>query len=186
MDTVASTMVSNFKPVKTLTNEIGKTQFYFHQFLLTKSFSPIPISSGSRKLHFRWALPLVTCSRESEDGKSSFKWVEVGPDFTEAQKEALSQLSPKMTKRCKALMKQLICFSPHKATLSELLTAWARIMKPRRADWLAVLKQLKLMEHPLYIQVFNSFSFHFYIYMYVYICMYVVFSSLIWLLCLYM
>ncbi|PON42179.1 Tetratricopeptide-like helical domain containing protein [Trema orientale] len=155
MDTVATTMVPSFKPVKTLTTEIGKTRF--HQSMY-KSFLAVPINFCSQKLHFRRALVISSAEEtasmaETEDGETRFKWVEVGPDLTEAQKEAISQLSPKMTKRRRALMKQLICFSPHKATLSELLVAWVRIMKPRRADWLAVLKQLKAMDHPLYLEV---------------------------------
>ncbi|KAJ7962226.1 Pentatricopeptide repeat-containing protein [Quillaja saponaria] len=58
-----------------------------------------------------------------------------------------------MTNRCKALMRQIICFSSQKGNLSELLGAWVRIMKPCRADWLSVLKELKTMDHPLYLEV---------------------------------
>lgn len=152
MDTFTSTMVSNFHPPNTLTNEITKTQFF------PKPFYPTPTNFPSRNLHFR--RPLVATSVEETEkaenggGKPKFKWVEVGPGITESQKEAISQLSPKMTKRCRALMKQLICFSAHEASLNELLAAWVRIMKPQRADWLAIIKQLKIMDHPLYFQVF--------------------------------
>lgn len=151
MDTFTSTMVSNFHPPNTLTNEITKTQFF------PKPFYPTPTNFPSRNLHFR--RPLVATSVEETEkaenggGKPKFKWVEVGPGITESQKEAISQLSPKMTKRCRALMKQLICFSAHEASLNELLAAWVRIMKPQRADWLAIIKQLKIMDHPLYFQV---------------------------------
>ncbi|KAF4390124.1 hypothetical protein G4B88_005042 [Cannabis sativa] len=154
MDTVSATMLYNFRPVKIPTNEIGRTQFLQS---VCKPFLLIPSIFCYRKHHFRRAL--ITSSMEetemadSKDGLSTFKWVEVGPHLTEAQKEAISQLSPKMTKRCKALMKQLICFSTLQASLSELLGAWVKIMKPRRADWLVVLKQLKLMDHPLYLEV---------------------------------
>ncbi|GLT39517.1 hypothetical protein SLA2020_137030 [Shorea laevis] len=90
---------------------------------------------------------------ETGEPKRRFRWVEIGPNITEEQKEAISKLPHKMKKRCKAVMKQIICFSQDKGSLEDLLAVWVRIMKPRRADWLAVLKQLKIMEHPLYLQV---------------------------------
>ncbi|KAJ9171281.1 hypothetical protein P3X46_014670 [Hevea brasiliensis] len=92
---------------------------------------------------------------EVKEGKPRFKWVEIGANVTEAQKQAISELPPKMTNRCKALMRQIICYSyqVQNANLSDLLGAWVRIMKPRRTEWLAVLKQLNKMGHPLYIQV---------------------------------
>lgn len=90
---------------------------------------------------------------ESEREKPRFRWVEVRSDITEMQKKAISQLPPKMANRCKALMRQIICFSPQKGNLSEMLAAWVRIMKPERADWLSVLKHMKLLNHPLYIEV---------------------------------
>lgn len=82
-----------------------------------------------------------------------FRWVEIGHDITKEQRRAISQLPFKMEKRCKALMRQIICFSPKKGTISDLLRAWVRIMKPIRADWLSVLKELKTMDHPFYLQV---------------------------------
>lgn len=88
-----------------------------------------------------------------KDDTSRFTWIQIGPNITEEQKQAISQFPRKMTKRCKAFVKQIICVSPETGNLSDLLAAWVRFMKPRRADWLAVLKQLKLMEHPLYLQV---------------------------------
>ena len=94
---------------------------------------------------------------EIEDGKPRFRWAEVGPNITEAQQEAISKLPPKMTKRCKALMRQLICFSPLEATLSQVLAAWVSIMKPIRADWLVILKQLNTIDHNLYHEVLVSF-----------------------------
>ncbi|KAL5571975.1 hypothetical protein UlMin_021572 [Ulmus minor] len=77
----------------------------------------------------------------------------VGPNITEVQKEAISKLPPKMTKRCKTLMRQLICFSPLEATLSQVLTASVSVMKPIRADWLVILNQLNTIDHNLYLQV---------------------------------
>ncbi|CAN1188872.1 Pentatricopeptide repeat-containing protein At1g01970 [Linum perenne] len=81
------------------------------------------------------------------------KWKEVGPNITKLQKQAISQLPLVMTNRSKAVMKQLICFSGENWSLVELLTTWVDIMKPRRADWLSVLKQLLETDHPFYIQV---------------------------------
>ena len=94
---------------------------------------------------------------EGETGKEKpkFRWVEIGPNIPEEQKQALSQLPFKMTKRCKALMRQIICFNDKKGSLSGLLSAWVKIMKPRRKDWLSILKELNKMEHPLYLEVFS-------------------------------
>ncbi|XWS45948.1 hypothetical protein CRYUN_Cryun14cG0023100 [Craigia yunnanensis] len=90
---------------------------------------------------------------EKNEDKRRFKWVEIGPEITEEQKQAIIKLPFKMTKRCKALMKQIICFCPGEWSLADLLTAWVKVMKPRRTDWLAVLKELKIMEHPFYFEV---------------------------------
>ncbi|XP_015902798.3 pentatricopeptide repeat-containing protein At1g01970 [Ziziphus jujuba] len=149
-----SRSVSYTQPVNPIINETGK--FHVRQFM-GNSFLLKPMNYGSRKLHFQQASFTKkveeTAKSENEEGKPMFKWVEIGPHITEAQRQAISKLSPKLTKRCKALMRQLICFSPHKASLSDLLAAWVRTMKPRRADWLAVLKELKTMDHPFYLQV---------------------------------
>lgn len=97
---------------------------------------------------------------ETNEVKRRFKWVEIAPDITEEQKQAITKLPPKMTKRCKSLLKQVICFCPEKGSLEDLLGYWVKVMKPRRADWLAVLKELNLMEHPFYFEVwFLHFPF---------------------------
>ncbi|KAF8019454.1 hypothetical protein BT93_G0209 [Corymbia citriodora subsp. variegata] len=88
-----------------------------------------------------------------EVGRPSFKWVEVGPRATEEQRIAISNLPFKMAKRRKALMRQIICFDPQRATLSDVLAAWVKIMKPSRADWLAVLKELRKLNHPAHLEV---------------------------------
>ncbi|KAF3437570.1 hypothetical protein FNV43_RR20326 [Rhamnella rubrinervis] len=154
MATLGSGMVSYPKQVNTAINETGKT--HVHQFV-GSSFLLMPMKFGSRKLQFGRTLVTKnvegTAMAEIEEEKPKFKWVEIGRHITEVQKQAISKLSPKMTKRCKALMRQLICFSPDKTSLSELLAAWARLMRPSRADWLAVLKELKIMDHPLYLKV---------------------------------
>ncbi|XP_021752446.1 pentatricopeptide repeat-containing protein At1g01970-like [Chenopodium quinoa] len=83
-----------------------------------------------------------------------FRWVEIRQDkITESQKRAISKLPKKMEKRCTALMRQIICFSAEKGSLSDLLGAWVRIMKPRRADWLVILKELSFINHPLFIEI---------------------------------
>lgn len=111
----------------------------------------------SRSLHSGPVLAVIKAEdmgkTQAKDEASRFTWIQIGPNITEEQKQAMSQLPHKMTKRCKAFVKQIICFSPETGNLSDLLAAWVTFMKPRRADWLAVLKQLKLMEHPLYLQV---------------------------------
>lgn len=94
-----------------------------------------------------------TAKTESKEGKPRFKLDAVDPEITEAQKQAIAQLPYHMAKRCKALMRQLICYSPQKGSLCELLAAWVRAMKPSRAHWLAVLKELRIKDHPLYLQV---------------------------------
>ncbi|XP_050237344.1 pentatricopeptide repeat-containing protein At1g01970 [Mercurialis annua] len=90
-----------------------------------------------------------------DDNKPKFKWLKIGSDITESQKQYISELSPKMSNRCTALLKNLICYShqTQNVSLSDLLRSWVRVMKPRRTDWLSILKQLKLMEHPLYLEV---------------------------------
>jgi hypothetical protein len=91
---------------------------------------------------------------EETKERPKFRWVEINPGIiTESQKLAISQLPRKMERRCKALMRQIICFSPQKGNFSELLTAWVKIIKPRRADWLAVFKELSYIDHPFYMQV---------------------------------
>lgn len=88
-----------------------------------------------------------------EEGRPRFKWAEVGRRATEEQRIAISKLPFKMAKRCKALMRQIICFDPQRASLSDVLAAWVKIMKPTRADWLAVLKELRNLNHPAHLEV---------------------------------
>ncbi|KAI3982597.1 hypothetical protein MKX01_031336 [Papaver californicum] len=92
---------------------------------------------------------------EKEGEKVKLKWIEIGTNISDEQKQAISKLPFKMTKRCKALMKQLICFGNNNqaSDLNQLLTSWVRIMKPQRCDWLAVLKELTNLDHPLLFEV---------------------------------
>lgn len=95
----------------------------------------------------------IATSNVEEKERPKFRWTEVNPNsLTEEQKLMISRLPRKMEKRCKALMRQIICFSSEKGNLCELLGAWARLMRPRRADWLAMLKELRNMNHPLFLE----------------------------------
>ncbi|KAK9273198.1 hypothetical protein L1049_018005 [Liquidambar formosana] len=155
MGALTRSMFSCSLPIYALTNETMRTHnFHFWG----DSFWLKPMNFGSRKLHPPPALVAMNVEEIGRpeiigEEKSRFKWVEVGPDITEAQKQAISQLPPKMTKRCKSLMKQIICYSPQKTSLSDLLAAWVKIMKPRRADWLSVLKELWKLDHPMLFEV---------------------------------
>ncbi|CAM8899501.1 unnamed protein product [Rhodiola kirilowii] len=90
---------------------------------------------------------------ENVERKPKCRWIEIGSDVTEEQKEVIDRLSLKLSKRCMAVLKQVICFDPERWGLEEMLASWAKIMKPRRTDWLLVLKKLKELDHPLYFEV---------------------------------
>lgn len=154
MATYAINNLSFSSSTYTLNFETTKPSCY--QFLGNSLFQK-PANFGPCKSHIQPILASINVEEigqvKTKEEKPRFKWVEIGPHITETQKQAISELPPKMTKRCKALMKQLICFSHQKASVSDLLGAWVRIMKPRRTDWLSVLKELKNTEHPLYLEV---------------------------------
>ncbi|WOL11980.1 hypothetical protein Cni_G20744 [Canna indica] len=88
-----------------------------------------------------------------EKEEMKIKWTNVGPNITDEQKIAISQLPLKLSNRCKALLKRIICFSPEADNLPLLLASWVKAMKPRRADWLIVLKEIKRMQNPLLSEV---------------------------------
>lgn len=150
----ASNMSSCSTSISPFTYEITRTYYY----PLHPNSLPLPTSFGFRNFHFGPILVSMNVEKTEkveieEEKKPRFTWVEVGPNITETQKQAISQLPYKMTKRCKALMRQIICFSPEKTSLPLLLAAWVRIMKPRRADWLSVLKELERLDHPMLLEV---------------------------------
>lgn len=124
---------------------------------LGNSLCQQPVTLTSCKSQIQPVLAAINVEEkvEGERGKEKpkFRWVEIGPNIPEEQKQAISQLPFKMTKRCKALMRQIICFNDKKGSLPGLLSAWVKIMKPRRKDWLSILKELNKMEHPLYLEV---------------------------------
>lgn len=156
---LSSFMLSTIPLPRILTNNTTKI---FHQFPC-KNFSTPYVSLPTSKFCYPTSSQSATVSlhgdvKESEK-QPKLKWSDTGPDITEAQKQAVSQLPPKMTKRCKALMRRIICFSPQEENLPLLLAAWVKVMKPRRADWLSVLKEMKRMENPLFMEV-GQLSFH--------------------------
>lgn len=94
---------------------------------------------------------------EKEDTEQipRFNWADVALNLTEEQDEAITRIPIKMSKRCQALMRQIICFSNEKGSFCALLGAWVRRMNPIRADWLSLLKELKNLESPFYIKVLS-------------------------------
>ncbi|KAL9240771.1 hypothetical protein vseg_014953 [Gypsophila vaccaria] len=88
------------------------------------------------------------------NNRPNFRWLETKEsDMSMPQKLATSRLPTTMEKRCKAVMRQIICYGPEKGSLSELVDAWVRIMRPTRADWLSVLKELKFLDHPFFLEI---------------------------------
>ncbi|ERM93494.1 pentatricopeptide repeat-containing protein At1g01970 [Amborella trichopoda] len=80
-------------------------------------------------------------------------WVDAGSDISESQKLLMSQLPAKMSKRCKALMRHIICLSDGDDDPSGMLGLWVRTMNPKRADWLEILREIKKLNHPLIFEV---------------------------------
>ncbi|KAL2330446.1 hypothetical protein Fmac_018027 [Flemingia macrophylla] len=131
--------------------------FYYPKCSITNDVSKKPVYFGFRKRCFDSVLVGVGTEEvvkdvKDENGKG-FKWIEVRKDITKEQKQAISELPFGMANRCKALMRQIICFSAEKGSIYDLLKTWVRIMKPTRADWLSVLKELSTMGHPVYLEV---------------------------------
>ncbi|KAJ0978932.1 hypothetical protein J5N97_014406 [Dioscorea zingiberensis] len=114
----------------------------------SKAFSPVFFS-------FQAAVAFLEekSVEDSEKTEAKLRWVNVGPNITEAQKQAISQLPPKMIGRCKALMKRIICFSPEDDSLSILLSSWVKAMRPTRADWLSIMKEMKRLGNPLLLEL---------------------------------
>lgn len=158
MGTYCKNLLCNFYfPNYSITN--NSTKFCLRENSLWKN----PSYFDFHKHHFDSVLVgvgmEVVVEEVVEENHKRFRWVEIGHDITEEQKQAISKLPFKMAKRCKAVMRQIICFSVEKGNTSDLLGAWVKIMKPTRGDWLSVLKELKRMDHPLYLEVFHIFYF---------------------------
>ncbi|KAL3636011.1 hypothetical protein CASFOL_020558 [Castilleja foliolosa] len=71
---------------------------------------------------------------------------------------AISQISSKMPNKCKALMRQIVCFSTENWTVDSLLAAWVKSTNPQRADWLSILKELERLNHNLYFEVGSKYG----------------------------
>ncbi|KAK1326204.1 Pentatricopeptide repeat-containing protein [Acorus calamus] len=136
--------------------------------LATASKNPNPplVWTLSRHFRFRHCLKpfsfrtaaVATVEEGVRDGGGEtpkrLRWDEICRDPTEAQAELIVRLSPKLSRRCLALARRVVCFSPLRdGDLRLLLLEWVRVMKPRRADWLAVLKELKRLEVPLLLEL---------------------------------
>ncbi|KAI3741239.1 hypothetical protein L1987_58910 [Smallanthus sonchifolius] len=136
---------------------ICKTQV-FHRFRSWKQ-SPNPKLTNSNRINPKvfslvCAVGELGQMQEVEDARPKFRWVEINlNEINDAQRNHIARLPKKLTNRCRALMKQLICFTPERSSISVLLSAWVTSMKPVRADWLVVLKELENMNHPLRFQV---------------------------------
>lgn len=161
MGSLACTVLSNSYHKYSFGDEITNT---LNSHFPGKFFFQKPFNGGRSRLNFGSVLVGSTVEEKGrvemgEGEKKRLRWTEIGPSIAEAQKIAISQLSPKMTRRCTAIMKQIICFSPEERSLSDLLAAWVKIMKPSRADWLLVLKELGRLDHPRLLEVncFPSF-----------------------------
>lgn len=98
---------------------------------------------------------MIVDKEGAERDSPRFKWADVGLNLTEEEDEAITRIPVNMPKRCQALMRQIICFSTQKGSFCHLLAAWVRRMKPIRADWLSLLKELKNLGSPFYIKVLS-------------------------------
>ncbi|PKA53170.1 Pentatricopeptide repeat-containing protein [Apostasia shenzhenica] len=99
------------------------------------------------------AVNAVTEGNNNEGDDLSLKWCDIGPNVTEVQKHAIYMISRTMTNRCKALMRRIICFSPHQENLFLLLASWVKAMKPKRCDWLSILKEIRRLDIPVFFEV---------------------------------
>ena len=157
MGTYCCNLLSNcYCPNYSITNDVAKLH---HVKTRGNSLYGKPIYFDFHKHHFDSVLVAVGMDEivkkdMKEENHGRFRWIEIRHNITEEQRQAISKLPFKMANRCKALMRQIICFSAEKGNISDLLEAWVKIMSPSRADWLAVLKELKNMDNPLYLEVF--------------------------------
>ncbi|KAL9252398.1 Pentatricopeptide repeat-containing protein [Drosera capensis] len=125
------------RPHFTLSQNPTKTLHRFH-----------PISS------FSHPIASTSFSEELPTEIPKFRWGKIDQrTMTEEQRLAVSRLPKKMTKRCKAFMRQMICYDSGKGRLGDVVSAWDQIMKPRRAEWLVALKELGRMGHPNALEV---------------------------------
>ncbi|KAJ1292281.1 hypothetical protein BS78_02G380100 [Paspalum vaginatum] len=123
---------------------------------ITKPWKPVCQCARMPGVHGR---ELSSLGAEAEPGQAAvseaprFRWDTFGSDLSASQERAVRGLSPKLPNRCKALMTRVVCLSPGDENLAALLAYWVKAMKPKRADWLLVLKELKAMGSPLLAEV---------------------------------
>ncbi|CAN4125811.1 unnamed protein product [Withania somnifera] len=161
MGFVASDVFSCYTQTSIPSNTIGR----IHQYPLKGVFFLQKVTIfGCCELSFKPLLALSNNVAGYHQGNSvenqgndipKYKWVKIGisDSITEEQKKAILKLPPKMINRCKALMQQIICYSSEKGSVLLLLEAWVKSMKPERADWLVILKELDRLNHPMYFEV---------------------------------
>ncbi|KAJ3683790.1 hypothetical protein LUZ60_014017 [Juncus effusus] len=124
----------------------------FHNFcpnFISKTFNPS--NFNFKPPNCANSAQITTLAQIGEEPK--LRWTNLKLELTQDQKRLISQLPETMSNRCKALVKRLICFSSQNETLNFILAAWVKSMKPQRADWLAVLKELNRIDLPLCIEV---------------------------------
>lgn len=162
MGTYCNNLLCNFyHPNYSITNDVTK---FCRVLTRGNSLCQNPVYSGFRKHHFDSVLvgvgmEQIVKEEVKEGNERRYRWIEVGKNVTKEQQQAISKLPFRMADRSKALMRQIICFSAEKGTISDLLRSWVKLMKPTRADWLSVLKELRTTEHPFYLEVFHIFCF---------------------------
>lgn len=122
----------------------NKLLYYSPRFLIEES--------PRRRFCCKCNTRMVVVDKE-EKGPGRFNWV----GLTEEQEEAITRIPVKMSKRCQALMKQIICCK-NGSFSDDMLGDWVRRMKPIRADWLSLLKELNNLDSPFYIKVDYYYS----------------------------
>lgn len=161
MGTYCNNLLCNFyHPNYSITNDVTK---FCRVLTRGNSLCQNPVYFGLRKHRFdsvlvSVGLEEVVKEEGKEDNDRRYRWIEVGKNVPKEQQQAISKLPFRMADRCKALMRQIICYSAEKGSMSDLLRSWVKLMKPTRADWLSVLKELKIREHPVYLEVFHILS----------------------------
>ncbi|XP_072996242.1 pentatricopeptide repeat-containing protein At1g01970 [Typha latifolia] len=156
MSFLSSLMLSHFCPFSILTTATTRT---FHQLSYTSFSSRDASLPHNKSVHHISLFQAMTVGHDGEmkecdiKEEEKIKWTNVALEITEDQKKAISKLSPKMSNRCKALMERIICFSSKDESFPLLLAAWVKAMKPRRADWLSVLKEMTRIENPFLMEV---------------------------------
>lgn len=124
-----------------------------HHKLYFSPKTPFSVEESRHRFSCKCRMAMEVVDKEEKGPPRRFNWVDVNSHhITEEQEEAITRIPVKMSKRCQALMKQIICFEKG-SSFSDMLGAWVRRMKPIRADWLSLLKELNNLHSPFYIKV---------------------------------